>query len=1001
MNPKHRFVFAGLLLAAVAGLWFLMQQSGAPAVPSIPETLPVTADPTPLQAPLQAETTPALAGPDRKEVAATADLAQHPELDPDVAAALTGFKGRVVDHRKQPVANAKFVLLRISTDSVMPPETDLMAGTTVEPDVDAGEARTDAEGRFEIHGVWPHGLYLGSAGRDGEHPTMRLVDETPGPGEIVDLGDFVLRHGATLTGKVVDEEGKPIAGALVRAADLPAIVTQFVPIEQIDPAGAVIVREARSPVVVTPPAWAARRFEQLPIPRTTTAADGTFRLAGIEPGENMLAVTSTGRQSLVRPGIRLDPGEEEALGTLTLREGEEVYGKVVDDRGKPIPGAEVLLAQTSSTVPVDFAGPPIRAGDDGTFMLTGFKSGKVTAATRRDPGDAWTVFDPKQTSEDLVLTLPAVCTLTVHVRDEKGEPIPSARLQVLPNTDGSEPTLGLALFGMIRPLELRGRLGKDDETGAIVVRGLPRGSYIVRADAPGMATEDTGVKLDGDQTAELKLQRNHVFDVLVADGRGTPVRGASVYAMVRGGMGPNGDIPIHCGRTDAAGRLQVNRLRCERIAVSASHPKYGSADAQATLPVEQPIKITLATPGAIEGVLTDGGRQPDPGKFMVTIVRSGMGAQAMPSMPRFTLPVLDGKFQAKGLQPGSYRVLALESLRAVTSFGSGFQTVTNLEAGFEPNVITVEVKSGETTQVTLEADPAAQPIDGPSAPLAGIVTVNGLPPKDAYMQIWQQKRRTAQLDAAGRFDFGQVPAGEVNLTLRARSGGLFGSNQEIWEGQIELKPGEPRNLELHIVTSEIEGTVLGPDGMPVPLAGVMVMGQPEPAKDGGTTRSGGTHRWVSADASGRYRAENLLPGKYSLRAQHDRAGIGTREDVVLRGGTPQLGVDIRLERTMKLTGRVEFSDRTEFRYASLNLNGHPEGKPDQNLHAWGRVDEDGTFEVTNAAPGVYDVRAWVQRQGENNDWSQYECAQKLTVPNHDLENLRFVLSPQQPRQRGR
>jgi protocatechuate 3,4-dioxygenase beta subunit len=1000
MNPKHRLLFAGLLLLAAAGIWLLLQSQGAAPVDTIPDPDPVTTAITGQEPrPAEAAASLAPAARERKEVDAVA-VAPNGETDPEIVAALAGFRGRVVDHRGQPVADTGVELYRLHADVVIPAGLDPLGDAIVEPAVDAGSAQTDADGKFTITGVWPQAMFLVQAGIGSENRTMRFVERTPGPGQIIDLGDFVLRHGAVLTGRVVGPDGAPVAGALVRAADVPAIVTQFVPVERLDPNGAILVRESKPGTVVTPPAWVAKRFEQLPIPRTVTGQDGKFRLTGIEPGENLLAVTAPGMVGLVRAGNRLRAGEERDLGELRMTDGESVLGKVVDANGKPIAGAELLLAPTSAVVPVDFAGPPIRAGDDGSFELSGFGSGKVTAAARR-PGDSgWTLFDPKPVSEDLVLTLPATATLTVRVVEADGTAVPSARLVLLPGFERqADATIGFAMFGFMRPVDLSGRREVDEKTGAVRIRDLPAGSYLVRAEVPGRAIASAQVDAKTDASVELKLEPTSPFEVVVADASDRPIRNAAIYVQQRGSRGPSGEMPVHCGHTDASGKLRVDRFSAEQVWVTATHPKYGNSHGNAKLPATAPIQIRLVAPGDIEGVLTDGGRVPAPGKWMIAAACEHPGREAMPTMPRITMPVLDGSFRIDGLQPGKYELIALESFQAVTTLGGTYEKVFRLEStGFEPVQVDVEVVSGQTAEVRFDAQPEAAPIEGPSTSFGGLVTVNGAPPQSARMQLRTERRRVAPIDAAGRFEFGQLPVGEHEVSLIVMRDGM--SRDELWQGTVELKAGEPGNLELHLQTGSLAGIVLGPDGMPVPSAFVSISSVPTAAPKGGTVRTGSTHRWLPADPQGRFRAEYLLPGKYVLQVEHQEVGRATLDDVEVAAGASGPEVQIQLQRMMRVRGRVEFSDKAPYRHASMSWQGKAPGESQTELHSWGQIDADGAFEVRNVVPGTYKIQIWMQ-PADDDQWRMYGVAAELTVPAHDLDGVRIVAQPSGPNRNGR
>ncbi|MBL8737864.1 MAG: hypothetical protein JNL12_15635, partial [Planctomycetes bacterium] len=214
-----------VLLVAVAGAtwWFL----GAPPAP------PVT--PGGGTTPAVAETSAGAQGgdlaerPDGRIERQAVELGKNRDLgDPEIRAALCGFKGRVVDHQKRPVPESGLRMYRGALDSVLTAEFDpFVAEPTYTPDYIAGDTTTDAEGRWQVTGVWPRGFYMLHAGIGTDAPTWQIVTRTPAPGEVIDLGDIVLPHAGVITGIVLDDNGDPMPGALVRCADLPGALAAF------------------------------------------------------------------------------------------------------------------------------------------------------------------------------------------------------------------------------------------------------------------------------------------------------------------------------------------------------------------------------------------------------------------------------------------------------------------------------------------------------------------------------------------------------------------------------------------------------------------------------------------------------------------------------------------------------------------------------------------------------------------------------------------------------
>jgi len=136
------------------------------------------------------------------------------------------------------------------------------------------------DGVVEITGVPAGGVALRLL-VTGFQRIERRIDARPG--EIVDLGAVVLERALDLTGRVVGEDGAPLAGACVSVSD--------------DSAN---YGDNRSPWVI----------------RATTASDGTFRLCGLSRGSVKLAVPSAAIW-LPPSSFEVDVGSGEPV-TLTI-----------------------------------------------------------------------------------------------------------------------------------------------------------------------------------------------------------------------------------------------------------------------------------------------------------------------------------------------------------------------------------------------------------------------------------------------------------------------------------------------------------------------------------------------------------------------------------------------------------------------------------------------------------------------------------------------------------
>src|SRR5262249_29955406 len=129
------------------------------------------------------------------------------------------------------------------------------------------------------------------------------------------------------------------------------------------------------------------------------------------------------------------------------------------------------------------------------------------------------------------------------------------------------------------------------------------------------------------------------------------------------------------------------------------------------------------------------------------------------------------------------------------------------------------VVSGQGARVDLEIGEPV--VAGPTAHLFGSVEIDGRVAAGCTVRLWTQRgRRVATVDAAGRFDCGQVAVGGVELGLLDSSEASVFSDRGLYNRQLELKEGEEKELVIAFATTSISGKVVRPDGSPA--AGLFV-----------------------------------------------------------------------------------------------------------------------------------------------------------------------------------
>ena len=307
--------------------------------------------------------------------------------------------GTVRDPQGQPIAWAK---LLIGHD--LPHWQGLTKGEILPRGI---EALTGSDGTFRVDGV-PAGLIEMQVGADGFAPWIGGIDVTAGGQS---QRDVVLQRGGSVRGIARDGAGKPIAGAKIT--------------------------------------WSAPNF--FLSAATTTAADGSYLLDSLAPGEQTLVAH--------RGGVRTEATLAMAAGVTTtwdpvLGSDHSVRGRIVDADGKGLEGYEV--AAFGKVEPRGHA----LSGPDGAFQLerVGDEPLRLEVARgfdvllRRDniaPG-----------SDDVLLQIDAMhmpsAVLTGRLLDEDGRPVgavvvPWHRDSSQARHQPSDGKTGIYRIGPVRP----------------------------------------------------------------------------------------------------------------------------------------------------------------------------------------------------------------------------------------------------------------------------------------------------------------------------------------------------------------------------------------------------------------------------------------------------------------------------------------------------------------------------------------------------------------------
>jgi RNA polymerase sigma factor (sigma-70 family) len=517
-----------VVVAALASLVWWLQPP-----PAVPGGTPVT---DPVRLPAQAS----------RHAAALSDVA--PTLE-RVAAASTEvvpvkapqpWHGRVLDPRGRALAGVPIVLAeRLPADhaddetlaqrerlpegvralSSRPDATRNATGLAAATMPELG--RSAADGGFAVFAASGHLL----AG-----PGWTTLRSPPVPaGEPSRALLLVVTREVSVSGEVVDEAGRPLGGVRL-GPDWPVLDGFPEPLD--------------STTKVAPP------FAH-------SAADGTFRLAGLPAGEGRIGfhgagfVTQyVGMPDAVTTGLRV-------VMRLPDRARTVVKGIVVDHREVPVPNALVV-----------WAGNAVHTRADGRFELVFDASrrapahGELVAAcpgyqTLVVPRFGAELLDPA--GSDVVLRLPgAALAISGTVVDHEGKPIADALVYpwdepfVLEDRTADE--LGMArdepahMAGV--PLRVAAR---TDAVGAFTLRGLRAHGYrlhvLLRTPRAGFTSELVTAPAEN---VCVRLPQHVVHERVagrVVDRSGVPVAGVAIGASVAVFVSPGNRYGDTCSRT--------------------------------------------------------------------------------------------------------------------------------------------------------------------------------------------------------------------------------------------------------------------------------------------------------------------------------------------------------------------------------------------------------------------------------------------------------------------
>jgi hypothetical protein len=741
--------------------------------------------------------------------------------------------------------------------------------------------------------------------------SMRLDDDPKGP--------------MRLEGQVIDEEERPIGGAIVaidsnpprevkteadgafafdallqrgyrleaHKDDLHAGPVSVNVVAKTEPVTLRLVAGVKLDVTVhdadskKPIAGASVEVRAIAAVSAVAGADGVAHLRGLRGGWVTMKVQASGYAPVFMPvQLPLAPGSTEQQ-TVLLRRGDAVAGRVVDDAGKPVAGARVLPSSSANLFDVADARLDAAVSDAaGKWKIAAVAPGSwrfEATEPKHAPGQSAPVILSAGGAPpgEIVITLPAGGSVDGVVHSAAGQPVPFATVRV------SSPTEGLGFDGA--------RQASCDDAGHFHMDGLPRRKASLLAAHESGSSDVTILDLatsPEQKNLVLVLSQDGAIAGTVVTPAGQPVAEARVVALPELGEGGGSDdisrwrlLGNVSDVADQAGAFRLSglpkgkyRLRAMRSDASFMDPgtmqrKGETAETGATA-----VKLVLEDDAVLKGKLAfKDGSAPE----VFTIGTSAFGASTPFSSK-------DGSFRLEHVAPGP---------RMLTVSGAGFTRKTtdpyDAKPGVETDVGTITVDRGRTVRgKVLKAD---------GSPAVGATVYAGTRFFGSGDSIKMQAGggaggafgKDTTTDDQGRFEITGVGVRAVLLVAESEDG--RSQTQPVPAGEADV------NLQLGLVApGAIEGKVTSGGA---PMAGAAVVAQAQSAYRGQFV--------VKAGEDGGFRFDKLSPDVYLVSAVRPQSiGAFDMQTEVARVQSGQVAhVDLALVKTdLSLTVTVLTED---------------------------------------------------------------------------------------------
>lgn len=556
--------------------------------------------------------------------------------------------------------------------------------------------------------------------------------------------------GAGLEGRVVDESGRPIAGASVE-----------------------LLRVGSGLITVRVPLGARARSD----------GSGRFAFHGV-PLDTALALEASAAGFAA---TRVDGVAASADRTVTVRDvvliaGVRVGGKVRSTHdGGPVPGARITARLIRSGIPVDPLGPALEAQSDaqGDYRLEGLSPETyrfdVAAANFVDTTIDRSFFAARTRRDatfDLTLE-PSAGSLAGTTRDDAGQPLADVAIVASATRER----------GRVHRVEAR-----SDASGAFVLDRLGPWEYAIDATAPHHALRSPVVARASDRTVELTLGRKARLSGTVRFDSGSGIARIDAATVARPGATPSlfAQVPANADGTFVVEDVPNGDIVLDVVSDVGAPTRYGPVAVQAGADVSG-IEL-LVTRGSVASGRVLGPDGVAAKESVVVLLPAAFDVLAGDA----TLVLLEGThrknarcdgagaFELAGLPDGAYRIRA-----TAPGFAPAYSAV--FTAGTTPRIDVGTLRLAPRSSVR-----------------GRVVNADGTPVARAIVRAAAASGNPGGVtasDANGEFVFDGLEAGRWTIHA-VLPHGQIGAFDEVGRVDVETSPATPAVVTIPIARRE-------------------------------------------------------------------------------------------------------------------------------------------------------------------------------------------------------